>query len=96
MCAQAGGVWKHPVKGNSGDNPRAGASQNDETPSSQSHVPHPRKTKRTPVKQWQSTAHAPLGGEQGDPTVRSVAALLTTYRLKIGETPPDNGYARQP
>ena len=34
----------------------------------------------------------PLGGEQHDPTVRSVAALLT-YKLKNGETPPDPGYA---
>ena len=39
-----------------------------------------------------STPHTPPGGEQRDPTVRSVAALLT-YKLKNGETPPDNGYA---
>ena len=32
------------------------------------------------------------GGGQRDPTVRSVAALLT-YKLKNGETPPDTGYA---
>ncbi len=35
------------------------------------------------------------GGEQRDPTVRSVAALLT-YKLKNGETPPDNGHHHQP
>ena len=47
---------------------------------------HPRKTKITPIKQWSSTAHAPPGGEQHDPTLHSVAALLT-YKLKNGETP---------
>jgi hypothetical protein len=34
-----------------------------------------------------SNGALPLGGEQRDPTVRSVAALLT-YKLKNGETPP--------
>jgi hypothetical protein len=50
---------------------------------------------RTPIKQCPSTPHAPLGGGQRDPTVRSVAALLT-YKLKNGETPPDNGHHHQP
>ena len=49
----------------------------------------------TPGKQWSSTTHAPPDGVQRDPTVRSVAALLT-YKLKNGETPPDTGHHHQP
>jgi len=54
--------------GNSGDDPRVGASQDDETPSSQSLGSHP--TKRTLGKQWPSTPCS-LGGEQGGPAVET-------------------------
>jgi len=80
--------------GNSGDDPRADAPQNDETPSLDSLALLQGKRRE----RWASNGHqrhAPLGGEQRDPTVRSVAALLT-YKLKNGETPPDNGHHHQP
>ena len=51
-----------------------------------------KENKETTGKAMVSNGACSSGGEQGDPTVRSVAALLT-YRRKNGETPPDNGYA---
>jgi len=51
VTASVGDVCKAGC-GNSDDDPRVGAPQNDETPSSQSIVSHPRKI--TPGKQWRT------------------------------------------
>ena len=69
-CGLAVSVGAQAGCGNSDDDPRVGAPQNDEMSPSRSLGSHPRK--RTLGKQWPSTAHAPKETSSDTPMVETL------------------------